>query len=485
MQLFADDPLPPGLWLVKWIDRFQLGHDSESPLALLNDDNVKELLGTRPRSPYASDPAPAQEPPMFVGRVIQAAYLPLLYVGDVIEGAGRVSRLPRKSRTVTLTGSTTIADQRIGAEIDAPPDWTVPTPFRVLNRFEYQLIGGIAGVQESRCLVFRHKKTEYILPKIVIFRAFYGLSSKMINALCSDAWIRSAKELISFNNYESGIFTGVDAATGTWNIVLQPGVPLHLAAPLALLWFDPHGRMQADSLYTDSLIQNNGKRGSEGRSWFASANIPHRSEPNPFKMIFQGFELRARKPSQPQEFERFLVTAITGSSWSLPDQVIMRESHTSNAIGEVQHPAEGNRPYRPGKPPVEGDPEALATSTSDPDADESINVFSLDSFAFLNEPKIDKQKKESSQKFGKPAPQTPSGAASLVSAGSPTYAGVAPAPADALERMRARSQQFEYLVHALEKLQGQGAIQGFPHVSSPACRAAPGCASLANRNQGL
>jgi hypothetical protein len=473
MQLFEDLPLPPGLWLVKWIDRFQLGHDSEAPkvgvalqkltaqsvdeVTRLPNTAIAELLGSRPRTSEAGE----IEQPIITNRVIQAGYLPILSVGEVIEGGSQVTRLPPQTREVRLTHDTALADVRVGSPLAPPPDWSASAPFRVLNRFEYQL-GGIPGIQESRCLVFRFNGTEYILPKMVIFRAFYGFSSKMINALCSGPWPEKVKEVISFAPYKSGLFTGVDEDSGAWNIVLQTGVPLSHAAALALLWFDPYGRKQAESLYTDSLRQNDGRRGADGRSWHAGANIPHRLDLGPFKMRVQGFGLRPFRPSQRgSSVERFLITAITASTWTLPDQEVRVATHNSNAQGEQQYPAPEDRTYWRGKRPVEGDPDAEGTSTSDPSAQDSVNIFSATTFEYLNEPRVAPQRKKTNQVFPPSPPASADPPSMLVSAGEPTYAKVPTSPADVQERIRARSKQFEFLIQALDELVSDGQIDSF------------------------
>jgi hypothetical protein len=477
MQLFEDRPLPPGLWLVKWIDRFQLGHDSDAPkvtvalqklpfetaaaLSRLSKQEIAEILGTKPRVAGA-DELPA---PTFAGRSMQAGYLPILDIGDVVSPDGPVGRLPRIARTVTLDRRTYKDDLFVRSTLRPPPDWSVSVPFRVLNRFEYQL-AGIQGVHDSRCLMFRHGRTEYIVPKTTIFRAFYGFSSKAINAFCSGPWPETAKELISFKQYKSGIFTGIDPASGAWHIVLESGVPSQHAHRLALLWFDLYARKQAESLYTDSLIQNRGRRG-QNLSWFASANIPHTLDAEPFTMAVQGFSLRPFRPSRSDEtMERFLVTAITGSSWPPADQEIRWELHNSNAKSGDQPAGTSDRPYRPGKPPVEGDQEATGTSTSDPSANDAVNIFFASTFEYLTEPKLVRQRKDSHEAFPPAPPPQVDGASMLVSTGEPTYSEAAAAPADALDRARARSQQFEFLVRALDQLVALGKVDSFEPVGS-------------------
>ncbi|MDR6521638.1 hypothetical protein J2789_004325 [Variovorax paradoxus] len=492
MQLFEDE-LPPGLWLIKWIDRFQFGHNAEAAkvgvslqklptdkvdqLDELSEDDIKVLLGTAPR--WASTSAAGQEQQQaFVGRLLLAAYLPQLQVGDVIEATRCVGRLRFKERTVELDFNTVQDARSIGDEREKPADWTVNAPYRVLNGFEYRIAGGIAEVFKSRCVIFRHGDTEYILPRMVIFKAFYGMDSRIISALCSGDWPTQVQKLLSFRTYVSGIFTDKDPTTGPWHIVLQPHVDERLAAPLALLWCDAQGRKHATSLHTDSLAQNQQRRGSEGRHWFASAQIPHRLGPAPFKMTVQGYELRPRNLSRPEKPKRFMVSAIVASSWSLPDQVILVERHSSNAVGEEKLPVNEDRSYGSGRPPVEGDPDALATSIEDPDANESLNIFQGRGFGFLNEPKVEVQKKTISQQFAKGQQLMPGGASSLVSGGAPTHATVAPAPAEIRQLVRQSALQFEFLIRALEALRAAGRIDFFEPIE-------PAQADLALPSNGL
>ncbi len=480
MQLFNDDPLPAGLWLIKWIDRFQFGHDAEAAkvgvalqklpvdsvdqLADLKGDDIQALLGTKPGRQSAPDSGQAQQQAMFTGRLLLAAYLPELQIGDVIESTQRVGRLPFKVRKVQLDTRIILEALCIGETLEKPADWTVSAPFRVLNSFEYRIAGGIEDVLKSRCVIFRHDNTEYILPRMTIFKAFYGLNSKIISALLSNPWPTAVQELLSFRDYKSGIFTDSEPTTGPWHVVLQPGVDRQLAAPLALLWCDAQGRKHATALHTDSRAQNQQRRGSDGRHWFASAEIPHRLGPDPFKMTFQGYELRARNPWRSQGPKRFMVSAIAASSWSLPDQIIFVEHHKSNAEGEEKLPADDDRPYRRGRPAVEGDPDAVATSTEDPDAKESVSIFLSGAFEFLNKPKVEDQKKALSQQFAKSTQMTSGNASLLVSGGAPTHAAVAPAPAEMRQLIRQSALQFEFLIRALEALQAAGRIDKFESI---------------------
>lgn len=478
MQLF--DELPPGLWLVKRIDRFHFQHhDSESasldvalqklpfePIEFFNVFRKRpwaEILGRPPRSRDGTE----AEPPVFINRTLLAGFVALIQVGDIYQGTRRVAKAPTQPRIVGLTDQTTLIDGRFGDLTDAPPGWSAPT-FQILNQFEFSL-KGIAGAANSRCIAFMHARTEYILPKIVIFQAFYACHSKLVNALCNGPWAKSAKEVISFARYESGITTEIDPQTQSWKIVLQTGLDQTMANAIALLWFDPYARMQTNALYTDSLDQNRNRSGPLGRSWLAGANIPHRLSADPFVMHVQGFSLRPFRPTTREEFhERFLITAITGSSWPLKNQLIEWDIHNSGSTGNEQRPSEGDKTYFGGKPTVEGDPDAIGFSGADPSTKHAINEFSTRPFEYIGAPPPTRQQKTSSESFLPSGALQPEDPSSIVSAGNPNHMEGMPAPAAVLTPIKDSSQQFSFLIEALTTLQAKGDIRSYETISPDA-----------------
>lgn len=480
MKFFEDD-LPLGLWTVKWIDRFhflsgsahldaaleKLPVESISALKSLNQKQIAEMLGTRP---VGKEPI-APEPPPVICRRFLAGSLPLLHVGNVFQstpdGTIAAGSLQGATRTVRISSHITIDDLRVASTIAAPEEWTVNKPFKVLNRFEYRL-SGIAGIEESRCLLFRHGTTEYVLPKIVIFRAFYGWSSRLINALCNGPWPDSAKKLISVISYNSGLVTGIDTESGDWKIVLQPGFSENDAPRLALLWFDEYARKQTEALYSNALRESRALGGPFRGSWFASANIPHPLGPEPFTMNVSGFILRSLRVSGTVGgLERFLITGITGSSWPQPNRVTWWELHNSNAQGDEQYPAGEGAEYRAGKPPIEGDPNASAVVGEEADASTSVNLFQSVAFEYLNPPKLERQHKHKSVTGLISRPSWSEGAAYKVSTGNVTYADVAPARADVQSSARSGSMQFEMLSSALTELEKSKKISSFEPIMPP------------------
>ena len=484
MQLFSQ--FPPGLWVVKRIDNFHFSHnDSESALVdvdlqRLPFDNVAlvrglqqgalaELLGKPPANPSL----PTEPPQPFIRLQMLAGYLGLLQAGDVVEAGRQTSRLPTQRAMIGISTANPPKDIRFddrGHELERPPKWTAEFPYHALNKFEYLMSAELDALQanpnlrisKTRCLVIEHAEVEYILPKMVIFQAYYCLNSPFINALCNKPWKDAAPEVISFDNYESGIGTRIDAETGAWDIVLRTGVDFDFGRQLALYWFDPFARACTTSLYTESLADNQTRRGAHGRGWLASANIPHALSENPLKLSVEGYLLRKLRPgSKEKDRRRFLITSILGSSWPLQNQVIRVELHNSNSKGEVQVPDPGERPYQNGQAPVEGDPGAVATSNADPHAASAVNAFQGTPFAYLDAPPLQEQPKQTSKVYGAGIPPDSEGASAEVSAGTPGYSADAPPKADIIKSHRDPSQQFDFLMRMMERLRDYAVIDSY------------------------
>lgn len=474
MQFFK--AIPPGLWVIKWIDRFYLGRgEAESPfvhVALqklpfddisiatrLSRDDTAYALGKRPG-------AGPQDPPEYWTERVLAGYLPLLRIGDITRGGAIVGKLRSARATVTVNDADEVKTLRVGDVVPHPKDWSAGV-YRLLNRFDFHL-GGIPDIYKSECLVIRQQDTDFIIPKMVIFQTFYGFHTNLINALCGGYWRLNAHKVISFDNFESGLRTEIDESSGAWKIVLQPGIRPDLAPAIALLWFDPFARAAVDSLYTSALAQNSGVRSGDTQSWFTNAVIPHRMDKaRPFQMDLLGFPLRPFMPSAAgNEPKKFLVHSIVRSSWSLPDQEIFLEMANSNAKGEKQSPTSEPRPYG-GKRPVEANPDAIATSDEDPDAGSAVNMAFSSTFEFINKPEVRKQAKASSKIYPGVTSAVQEEADSIISSGNSVHGEGRPSIAQAEQRVRKPSQLFHHLVEALNELANNGAIDSFEAVAPP------------------
>jgi len=490
MQLFSE--FPPGLWVVKRIDNFHFSHnDSESalvdvdlqklpfdnvaPIRGLQQGTLAELLGRPP----ANAAIPTEPPQPFIRLQMLAGYLGLLQAGDVIEAGRPISRLPTQHAMIGISAAHPPKDIRfddLGHQLERPQTWTAKYPYHALNKFEYlmateldyaQQTNSSLRISKTRCLVIQHAEVEYILPKMVIFQAYYCLNSSFINALCNKPWKDGAPEVISFDNYDSGIGTRIDAETGAWDIVLRTGMDFNFGRQLALYWFDPFARACTTALYTEALADNQTRRGAHGRGWLASANIPHALSENPLKLSVEGYLLRKLRPgSKEKDRRRFLITSILGSSWPLQGQVIRVALHNSSAKGEVQVPDSADRPYQNGQAPVEGDPGAVATSNADPHVASVVNEFQGAPFAYLDAPPLEEQQKQSSKIYGAGVPPDSEGASAEVSAGTPGYSADAPPKADIAKPLRDPSQQFDFLMRMMERLVDLAVVDSY-HCCGP------------------
>ena len=125
--------LPPGTWLIKWIDRVHVGVHALAPkteIALqllpgmnaahaqrLSADAVSSLIG------YSADrPVQFRTEQLFAGQV-----LPQLRVGDLVEGKVRVGHLPQRNGVMLRLNADTVSGPFAPNEPrEAPPGWMAP-----------------------------------------------------------------------------------------------------------------------------------------------------------------------------------------------------------------------------------------------------------------------------------------------------------------------------------------------------------------------
>lgn len=479
MQLFED--FPKGLWVVKRIDRFHFSHnDSESALvdvemqklpfedprlvSGLNGIALAEILG---RPPMTNLAGAQQHSRPFIKRPMLAGYLNALKSGDVICSGSKISSLPTCRVDLELTVSNSPNDIRyedLRGVLAKPAGWSQALPYRALNPFEYLMAmdgdqpNDQLRTKRSRCLVIQHLGTEYILPKLVIFQAFYCINTNLINTFCNGPWTTSASRAISFRQYESGLATTVNETTGSWDIVVEQAMSLEAARSLALFWFDPYARACADALHTASRQDS----GIHGNGWLASANIPYQLTDTPLKLKVEGFVLRSFNAwASPEVRKRFLITSILESSWPLQKQVIRASTHNSNEKGEVQASEIEDRAYRRGQEPVEGDVNATGTSKSDPQTMSASNKFDGHQFRYSDAPPLEPLHKQSSKRYISGLPPDADGVSALVSAGTPSHATDAPAKADITKASRDPLQQFYFLIQLMEDLVAKNVIESY------------------------
>lgn len=161
----------------------------------LDQGALAELLGEPPANPSL----PPEPPQPFIRLQMLAGHLGLLQAGDIVEAGRQTSRLPTQRALIGISTANPPKDIRFddrGRELERPPQWTAEFPYHALNKFEYLMATELDALQanpnlrisKARCLVIEHAQVEHILPKMVIFQAYYCLNSPFINALCNKPW---------------------------------------------------------------------------------------------------------------------------------------------------------------------------------------------------------------------------------------------------------------------------------------------------------
>lgn len=470
------DSLPPGLWVVKWIDFFKLSamratsasvilqrlyYTDVSEIERLTHEQVGHLLGRAPEEPlgwgYSTEI-----------RQLLVGALPIVNLGDVIRGHQRVGKLAQRERSITLQGDIRRELSFVEQEhAPVPPGWPGTMRYRVLNWFEYEIRGEVAA--GSRCWCFQVDGIEYLIPATVIFKTFYGFHTLVAKAFCKKAWDEIYDELISTARPASGLGTYVDPLTGTWNIVVRAGLTQAHAFRLAPLRFDDFARGRANAVYSSSLVHTSTTRSDRHRQWHVNAEVPYRWNDHPLTLRVQGFPLRPYDLSSPRGSTRFLVTRIDATSWPFPDQQIATAVEHSHEASDDPNPERVDRPFKTWSPaPVVAYDDAQITQSEDPRSDSAQNRLHADDFEFLGPaPKHVRQKKTTHKQYqGRSAPPSDPPSPQL-SAGNPVPGKRRPGQLVAETHERHHVYKLHFLLNALDSLKDDGAIAGYEIVSPP------------------
>lgn len=470
------ESLPPGLWVVKWVDLFELAamkspsvsvllqrlfHKEVTEVEQLSQKDVGYVLGRSPDEPLGWSFS-TEFRSIFVGS------LPQLSIGDLVRGNQIVGRMRQQEREFTLTEEVGCQNLFLHQEHPPPPPgWHRHFRHLVLNPFEFDVKGEVAA--GSRCLCIRSGEDEYLIPATVVFKTFYGFHSHVANAFCKGAWDRTCSEVISTGSPTSGLGTYIDEHTGAWNILVRQGLTREHAMRLAPLLFDAHARSRANEVYSQSLVQTGKTRSDGHRKWHVYAGIPYRWNDQPLTLRVHGFPLRPYDPSLSPRWSRFLVTRIDATSWPFPDQVIAFEREYSNAESTDPNPERVDRPFRTWTPaPVPAATDAQITHSIDPRTGSAQNLFHADEFKFIGpHPEPTKQVKKTHKEFpahsGSPAePPDP-----LLSAGNPAPGKHRPGQLVAETSKQRHWHKLRFMLNALDSLMEGRHITGYEVVSPP------------------
>jgi hypothetical protein len=476
--LFASDPLPPGLWLVKGIDQCRFGNGQSTSVSV--DVSFERLAPDVPPflepsvlwSRYCADSfSPGSASERFVSRRLLIGAIAQLCLGDVCAGTRKVASLAKLGPSLEFDQhrtwnsvdfflmedehpmwcsdhetwqrmSRSQAAHRYLAEIDVAPSRSQTLPSNKVPSPQ---------TPSPKAYGFKHGNVEYILPALVILQAFYAVDSRLINALYNGPWQHTAEKLLVLDD-DSDLSTDREPHAGPWTMVLQAGLPQRLVLPLALLWLNPEGRRQAELVHRRALEES---RENSRKEWRIDVDFPFAMDRQPWTLGIEGLPLRVGKDSMP----RFLITSLVHVTWPMRDQVIywaVLGSAAKDDPDDDQSDTASNPSGWPVRHPVDGDPEALHSSVEDPDPSKPQNQFDGQAFDFANPPVLVQHFPEGTRRSSGSKPSTaPSVPSHLVSAGTPgSRTNEAPAPAvHTYREANSLCKQFELLLDALKALQ--------------------------------
>lgn len=350
-EFLAPLPLDGRLWLVKYIDQFHqkergsgtvsvnvllqcLSITTADQISELEPDEIKSILGFRAGRDAQQEYAFAR---------IFASSLVTISIGDVYCDGVRVAQLPAHTALLSLLpGQSDSLEFTIGQPISAPYGWQGGN-YQILNAFEFSGLyhhqRDNVNLKDSRVVVLHMRTTKgvdtYVIPRTTIFKAFYACHSDIANAFLSGPWSDKLENVIMLNETSGLLQTGIDDVTGGWNVVLRRDIGRQFAGLLAVLYFDPYGRAQANAIHTQSIIDRKRK---ELEPWYASARIPYQALREPLKLRFKCLPLRSwyykDEEKQNREDKKYFVTEITGTSWPSHYPVIGRHSENDSEPGK-------------------------------------------------------------------------------------------------------------------------------------------------------
>jgi hypothetical protein len=480
MSNYKEFPEGDGFWLVKWIDEFRIPYgrtrsadvrvqliqipiESAASISRLTPLEVQRLLNLK--APKANDTSGGSSnssdttgalfaninsmkiPCVFVGSI------PDLQVGQVFHQKARVGTLPTARRVIALAkAEDSCREITIGDSLLPPEGWEKRFPYRILNPSEYTDVQKL--FEQSRCLVYSADDIDYVIPRTVIFKTFYAQSTYIANAISSGPWHEASKHLVYEGKLDSGLETGIDKATGQWNVILQSKVDKEHAFLMALYRFDPHANLCITAIHTRALKDRNGRVSAP---WFASACIPFKETDKPLRLVVHGYLLKQPYKGR----QRFLVTAISESR--CPDYIPDIGWEKFNSGESSDNPSENieKEPYRKRDSQRPTDSDHTVTTGEDANPERQA-VFDLgNSFQWSNPPKTTKLKKSSNKQYPGAKPLPPLDKTGEGSTGFDTGSQYGLTPTNQRLLIRDPVKRFEHLMTVMQSLKASGFIDQF------------------------
>ncbi|WP_312706867.1 hypothetical protein [Stenotrophomonas sp.] len=314
MTEFTDFPDDDRNWFILHMDGYAKPHkgtDSTAvecqlvpiPLGIgapekLSLRQIAELFGMRDGEAFITT--------IFVGAVSVYA------VGDVFKRSKYVGSLPAmqlrtgnaladgESSALYTTHHSTGRLQEVHAHTEIGRD-SNRYPIKVLSKRQLDLDPRYRA--RSEFLVVRNtsssdptKHVEFVIPRMAVYRAFYGFTNKVADIFSMGPWDTVASEAVYSQDF-AGNKTGADEETGAWNLVLELGMSKDDATLIALLYFDEYGRIQANRLAIpmQKATERVDLDPSQDPRWYTNARLPLQPGRGPYRAVVSGYALRRRK----------------------------------------------------------------------------------------------------------------------------------------------------------------------------------------------
>jgi hypothetical protein len=400
-----------GYWVVQWIDGYQqnLGEENSTlvdvTLRRLNIRTEDEVFSRRTNAAgilaglSSQQRAAGVAGPEFQTIPTSVGSLPLLCNGAVFRGQSCIGKVPtRRYRLIfpNAEESDGCWARRIDHVESQGPLNPGGTHKTALNQFQYALP---PSARPSRVLIFYADGVEYVIPRQVIFQAFYAVHTKIANAFCNGFWKDTAAQVIEFKQLENGLVTREVPDLKEWHIVLKTLVEDDYAPLLALLWFEPHARACAESIHSQRLVdikeaESKNTAPRDGGKWHCSARLPFKQGYD-LNLLVEGYELKPWPYNNTPR--KVLVTRILKANAPAYAWFIRNERENSGLEGENHNPA-GRAPHGPrgGAKVGNGLVTPPVTTAQDPDKRSMVHNSNFEQFDWSTEWRMEKLTKASS-----------------------------------------------------------------------------------------
>jgi len=480
MTEFTDFPDDDRNWFILHMDGYAKPHKGTDSTAVecqlvpiplkmeapekLSRREIAELFGMRDGESFITT--------IFVGAVSVYA------IGDVFKrskyvGALQTLQLPTgnaleegESSALYTTHHSTGRLQEVHAHTEIGRD-SNRYPIKVLSKRQLDLDSRYRA--RSEFLVVRNtsnpdptKHVEFVIPRVAIYRAFYGFTSKVADIFSMGPWDTFASEAVYSEDF-AGNKTGADEETGAWNLVLELGMSKDDATLIALLYFDEYGRIQANRLAIpmQKATERVDLDPAQDPRWYTNARLPLQPGRGPYRGVVSGYALRPRKGDS---FQGRIVLVRAIHSVNMPQGMppVGKILINDNTDGVEVQVTDGQKTWKPKPREQKKRPKGMPNVDTKPGSTkrEGFDVPALSFAVDPPHPNHDLTKDKSTTRTGaRPTPNDP-----------PTNEGSHGRPngdEESVSHLRARKEKrpasdiHEGLLTAMEMLHTEGHISNF------------------------